>query len=113
MISASVTPVVLLVIGIFIGGSQLGKISEWAFVFLFSVITLLVLPAIFYFILKILGYTPYNFSISVIELAMPSAITPFALADEYHLNKKFIAHSIILSTILSILTLPFWMSVLS
>lgn len=112
MISTSVTPVVLLVIGIFIGGSQLGKISEWAFVFLFSVITLLVLPAIFYFALKVFRYSPSDFSISVVELAMPSAITPFALADKYNLNKKFIAHLIVLSTILSILTLPFWISVL-
>ncbi len=113
MISTSVTPIVLLVIGIFIGSSKLGKVSEWAFVFLFSVVVLIILPAIFYFTLKLFGFTPSNFSISIIELAMPSAITPFALADEYNLNKKFIAHSIVLSTILSILTLPFWMSVLS
>lgn len=112
MISTSVTPIVLLVIGLFIGGSKFGKASEWAFVFLFCVITLIILPAIFYFILKLFSFNPSNFSISIIELAMPSAITPFALADEYNLNKKFIAHSIVLSTILSILTLPFWMSVL-
>lgn len=112
MISASVTPIVLLVIGLFIGQSKFGKASEWAFVFLFCVITLMILPAIFYFILKLFGFTPSNFSISIIELAMPSAITPFALADEYNFNKKFIAHSIVLSTILSILSLPFWMSVL-
>ncbi len=113
MISASVTPIVLLVIGLFIGNSKLGKASEWAFVFLFSIVTLVILPAIFYLTLKLFGSTPSNFSISMIELAMPSAITPFALADEYNLNKKFIAHSIVLSTILSILTLPFWMSILN
>ncbi|MCK4635769.1 MAG: AEC family transporter [Candidatus Moranbacteria bacterium] len=112
MISTSVTPIVLLVIGIFIGSSKFGKLSEWFFIFLFSIVTLILLPAIFYFSLKIFGFSPSNFSISIIELAMPFAITPFALADEYNLNKKFIAHSIVLSTILSILTLPFWMSIL-
>ncbi len=44
---------------------------------------------------------------------MPLAITPFALADKYNLDKDFIARSIILSTILSAISLPFWISLLT
>lgn len=112
MITASVTPTVLIVIGLFIGKSKVGKVSEWIPVLLFSVLTLVILPAIFYFGAHFLGYSPSTFSSSIIQAAMPLAITPFALADKYRLNKVFIARSIVLSTILSILSLPFWISMI-
>ncbi len=112
MITASVTPTVLIVIGLFIGKSKIGRLKEWFPIFCFSILTLMILPAIFYFGAKIFGYPPTQFSSSIIQAAMPLAITPFALADRYNLDKVFIARSIVLSTILSILTLPFWISIL-
>lgn len=112
MVSASVTPIVLIVIGLFIGGSS--KISKKNIlpVFIFSLISLLILPAILYFALLALNMNPAEFGISIIESAMPLAITPFALADKYKLDKSFIAHSVVMSTILSIITLPFWISII-
>lgn len=112
MISASVTPTVLVVIGLFIGKSKIGKLSEWIPVFLFSLVTLVGLPSIFYLGVKFFGFVPSQFSASIIEAAMPLAITPFALADRYNLNKDFISRSIVLSTILSVVSLPFWISLL-
>ncbi|MBI2638411.1 AEC family transporter [Candidatus Peregrinibacteria bacterium] len=111
MISASVTPTVLVVIGLFIGTSKVGKLSEWIPVLLFSLFTLALFPAGFYFGVKFFGFAPSQFSSSIIEAAMPLAITPFALADKYNLHKTFIARSIVLSTILSVVSLPFWISV--
>jgi len=113
MVSASVTPIVLIVIGLFIGSSKIGKLSEWIPVFIFSIITLMVLPTGFYFGAQLFGFVPAQFSSSIIEAAMPLAITPFALAGKYGLNKKFIARAIVLSTILSVLSLPFWVFVTS
>ncbi len=112
MITASVTPTVLVVIGLFIGKSTIGKLKEWLPVLLFSILHLIVLPAGFYFGAKFLGFIPSQFSSSIIQAAMPLAITPFALADHYNLNKVFIARSIVLGTILSVISLPFWISVL-
>lgn len=111
MISASVTPTVLVVIGLFIGNSKIGKLSEWLPVLIFSLFTLIILPAGFYFGAKFSGFVPSQFSSSIIQAAMPLAITPFALADKYNLNKVFIARSIVLSTILSVISLPFWISI--
>ena len=74
--------------------------------------TLMILPGLFYFGVKLFGFAPSEFSASIIEAAMPLAITPFALADIYKLNKGFIARSIVLSTILAIITIPFWTSIL-
>lgn len=112
MITASVTPTVLIVIGLFIGKSKIGKLTEWLPILLFSILTLVILPAVFYYGAKFLGFVPDHFSSSIIQAAMPLAITPFALADKYNLNKTFIARSIVLSTILSVVSLPFWISIL-
>jgi predicted permease len=43
---------------------------------------------------------------------MPLAITPFALARQYDLDQEFIARSIVMSTVLSLISLPFWISLL-
>lgn len=113
MITASVTPTVLIVIGLFIGKSKIGKLTEWLPILLFSILTLAILPAVFYFGAKFFGFIPNQFSSSIIQAAMPLAITPFALADKYALNKDFIARSIVLSTILAVVSLPFWISILT
>jgi predicted permease len=111
MITASVAPTVLIVIGLFIGKSKLGKVTEWFPIALFSILKLAVLPALFYFGILLLNPTT-ELSSSIIQASMPLAITPFALADKYNLDKTFIARSIVLSTILSVVSLPFWISVL-
>ena len=112
MLAASVSPVVLVVIGLFIGQSQIGKLKEWLPVIVFAVVTLFVLPGAFYLGLKIFASNLNQYIPSMIEIAMPLAITPFALADKFDLDKKFIARAIVLSTILSIITIPIWASVL-
>ncbi len=110
IISNSVTPIVLLVIGLFLGKAKFGNLKEWIPVFLFSIFTLLVVPSILFFGLKFFGKIPRNFAESVILAAMPLAITPFAFSDTYDLDSHFIAKSIALSTILSIISIPFWIS---
>ncbi|MBP7462318.1 MAG: AEC family transporter [Candidatus Delongbacteria bacterium] len=112
MVTASVTPTVLIVIGLFIGKSRIGRLKEWISILIFTVFTLMVLPGIFYCGVMLFGHDPARFSISIIQSAMPLAITPFALADRYHLDKTFIVRSIILSTILSVISLPFWIALL-
>jgi hypothetical protein len=112
MLSASVTPVVLVVIGLFLGNSKWGRLKDWVPSILFAVCTLLFLPALFYFVVKGLNLEVVDFSASIVDAAMPLAITPFALADEYKLDKSFIARSIVLSTVFAVVTIPFWIYVL-
>jgi len=112
MVVASVTPTVLVVVGLFIGKSSIGRLSEWVPVLIFSLFVLFALPGLFYFSIKLAGFTTQAFSTTLIEATMPLAITPFALADRYSLNKTFIARSIVLSTIISVISVPFWISVM-
>lgn len=113
MITFSITPIVLVIIGVFIGRSTVGSLRDWYPVVLFSLATVLILPLIFYYGLIFFRMDPNIHTISILESAMPLGITPFALANQYHLNQSFIARSIVLSTILSVLTLPFWISFLT
>ena len=110
MVSASVTPTVLIVVGLFIGRSTIGSFRAWIPVFVFSLATLTVIPGLFYLSIRLADANAYWVAPSLIESAMPLAITPFALADTYELDKEFIARSIVLSTIVAVLTLPFWIS---
>lgn len=112
MLAASVTPVVLVVIGLFIGNSNIGHVREWGAVFLFTILTLLLLPALLFYGVRFFGYEPGVYAATIIEAAMPLAITPFALSDTYNLDKPFIARAIVLSTILSVVTIPFWASII-
>ncbi len=112
MIALSVTPVVLIVVGLFMGKSKLGKLSEWIPVFLFSSLTLFVLPLGLYLGIKFFGFSVPYFSSTIIQAGMPLAITTFALADKYKLNKPFIMRTIVLSTALSIISIPFWATML-
>ncbi|MBT4384373.1 AEC family transporter [Candidatus Peregrinibacteria bacterium] len=111
MLAASVTPIVLVVIGLFLGHTKFGKLKDWLPSGIFTLMTLMVLPAIFYFVVKAMQLDTGDFSVSIVDAAMPLAITPFALVEEYNLDKSFIARSIVLSTILSVLTIPFWIFV--
>ncbi len=110
MVTASVTPTVLIVVGLFIGRSAIGSLRTWLPVLVFSAVTLIAIPALFYLSIRIAGAAADWVAPSLIESAMPLAITPFALADTYGLDKEFIARSIVLSTVFSALTLTFWIA---
>jgi hypothetical protein len=112
MVAASVTPVVLILIGLFLGRARFGRLSEWTPVLAFSIATLVMLPAGFLGMIVLCGFSPSDFSTSIIQSAMPLAITPFALARTYELDREFIARAIVLSTVLAVVSLPFWISVL-
>ncbi len=112
MITASVTPIVLTVIGLFIGQSAIGNLADWRPVLWLSCFILVLKPALLFFGLDLSGLSQPDLHPSVIDAAMPLAITPFALADRYDMDKEFIARGIVLSTILSIATLPFWISLM-
>lgn len=113
IVKGAVTPIILIIIGLFIGTSHIGHIREWVPVLGFTFLTLFVLPGFFFLCLFLLNLSPKDFSVSIIEAGMPLAVTAFALADQYKLNKIFIARTVVLSTVLSIFSLAFWISLLS
>lgn len=112
MVGQSVTPVVLIVVGLTIGGASLGKWREWLAVLAFSSLVLVVFPLLYWLAIRQLPTAGFFTEVSILSAAMPLAITPFALADRYRLDRLFIARAIVLSTALSAVTVPVWVWVL-
>jgi len=104
----SVTAVVLFSLGLFMGKQPFGKIQDWVPVLLFSLTILFVLPFLSYLIAK-----PFvDLSVSrawILEAAMPMGLTAYALCLKYKLDTEFASRTVVASTILALLSLPFWL----
>lgn len=103
MIGIAVSPMVMIMIGIFIGCHPLNSIKAIKAPLFFSLFKLLIFPIIGLFLFSL--NSKHELS-SIVQFAMPAAITPFAMADRYKLNKVFICNSIIISTLISLITIP-------
>lgn len=113
LFSDSVTAVVLLSLGIFLGLQDIGKLHEWKLVFLFAIITMILLPAIFLISLKCFVPGFLYLQPSVVDAAMPLGLTPYVLAVKYKLEVKFTARMVVLATMLSMVIIPLWMVILN
>jgi predicted permease len=104
----SVTAVVLFSLGLFMGKQPVGKLSDWLPVLVFSVMILFVLP--FLFLLVSRPFIDLSYSRTwILEASMPMGLTAYALCLKYKLNTEFAARVVVLSTLLSLLSLPFWL----
>jgi predicted permease len=112
MISASVTPVILFSLGIFLGNSRIGPLKEWIPVFILVIFVLLIKPVLFLYGVKTLSFPINSFHTSILDAAMPLAITPFALSGDFSLDADFLARGIVLSTIFSLVSLSLWHNLL-
>jgi len=108
IIGKSTTPVIMISLGIFISQVKFGHWRDWITILFFSITKIMVLPAVFILLLFILKVNGNANLPSVLEAAMPFALTPYALAGVYDLDKNFITKTIVMSTILSVISLPFW-----
>jgi len=113
MLALSVTPIIMMVVGLFMARSSFGKFKDWLAPLVFSGYTLVLMPVICMFLINVFDFGIGPNYPSVIEAAMPCAMTPFALAINYEMDKNFIARSIVLSTALSLISIPIWINILT
>jgi hypothetical protein len=111
MFASSVTAIVLFSLGLFLGTHPLGKWETWFPVLGFSLAILLVLPFLFWGIFR-LADSPFDARASILDAAMPMGLTPYVLSVKYKLNASFAAKVVVLTTMLSVVTLPLWIQVL-
>lgn len=109
MLATASSPVVLIALGIFtIKKIELSKKLLHAVII--TTIKLIVLPAIFLVLYSIFskGRKFMNISqmISILEAGMPTAVTLFALTERYPLDKTITVYLIIISTVISMISLP-------
>ncbi len=104
LIAASTSAVALFAVGIFIYGSSLKKRLGASLVLTFG--SLAVMPAIAWLASLFFRLTPIELAVTILQAGMPLATMNFILAHQFHLEEETIANSILISTILSIVTLP-------
>lgn len=75
---------------------------------LFSIFRLAILPAIALGIGTLLGLEPTALGISVLMTGMPAGATAAIFAARYHSDALFATKCVVMSTIISMVTLPVW-----
>lgn len=98
-------PLMLLLLGIQI--SQASLQGQWKIMFGASFVRLLGGAAIGLLLAFWLGLEGVNSQVAIVEAAMPTAVTAGVLALEFNSDAKLVSGIIMLSTLLSLLTLPF------
>lgn len=105
--SSAMTPVTMLLIGAILAEVELRTIFNKETIYL-SVLRLAVLPALVLLGVCLAGVTPLIASVSVVLIAMPVATTTTILAARYGGDYQFATKAVVLSTILSLFTIPVW-----
>lgn len=112
LFSSSVTAVVLFSLGMFLGRHQIGKPKEWLTVAILTVATMIVLPYAFYQILLLFPLQNVDLKSLIIDAAMPLGVTPYVLAVQYKLDTILLTRVVVFGTIISVLVIPMWISIL-
>jgi predicted permease len=55
---------------------------------------------------------PLQFKATILDSAMPLGLTPYALAVQYELEVPLVSKIVVVSTLMAIVVIPFWMVVL-
>nr|WP_322624382.1 AEC family transporter [uncultured Flavobacterium sp.] len=110
-LGACVTPVALVAVGLQLKIDRYSK--HWGFLGLGLAVKLLIIPALFVLVYKIiLGAEGEYIDISIIEAATPPMITAAILASSHGLKPRLAGMMIGIGIPLSFLTLAFWFFVL-
>jgi hypothetical protein len=79
---------------------------------LLAVVKLVIMPALVWGLALLLGVDPRFTTAAVVCAAVPTAKTVYILSSEHHCEEPLVASTISLTTLLSTVSLVFWLSVL-
>lgn len=103
----ALTPCALFAIGL--GLSIDGVRANFGRASLLSAVKLVIMPLIVYGLSVALGLAPLYIIAAVICAAVPTAKTVYILAGEYHCEEMMVASTVSMTTLLSIVSLVFWL----
>jgi malonate transporter len=110
MLGATASPVALFAMGAFIHGKWLKR--DQNLLVGASALKFILLPWIMWLALSRSGQPVIAQHVSVLLAGMPVAVTAFALAEAYKLDEVWVAASMLLTTVLSVATIPIWLTLL-
>ena len=110
-LSAAVVPLMLFSLGLALSWNTI-RMKNVPYIIPVIVIKLLLMPL---FAIEIVSYLTMGDgykAAAVIEMAMPSMVLGIVLCDRYKLDSSLYAMAVTVTTLLSMLTLPFWYGIL-
>jgi len=111
MLAGAASPMVLFALGVFLSGlSFKGKGTNVAMI---VTLKLAVFPILFWLVSFLVNANDLQLSVSVIQAAMPVGINTFSLADKMQPDKELAATAILVTTVLSVMTLPVILALLA
>ncbi|MBN2900087.1 MAG: AEC family transporter [Clostridia bacterium] len=112
MIGATVTPLSMMCIGFILSEVDTSDIVKDYKVMLTSLIRLVVIPMVVFLALKLLGKEGFLITIPVLLTAMPAAANTAIIAVRYNSDYKLASKAVFVSTLMSIVTIPFLIQLL-
>ena len=101
----------MLVIGMIVSDIRLKEILDRDII-IYTVIRLLIIPALVYLPCTWLGLPEKVVGVSTLLAGMPAGATTSMPALKYHSDEKFATNLVIFSTAVSVLTIPLWARIL-
>lgn len=111
LLASTASPLALFALGAFLHGH--GRPKRWPTLITASIAKLLLIPLGFALLLRLFGVSMAATSTSVVLAAMPTAVTAFVLTETYKLDRELSANVMVITTILSLITLPLIISLVS
>ncbi len=106
MLGALQTPLAMMVIGMVLATARLADVMKGLKVYGFSLIRLGLFPLLAFFALKALGFSGLLLSVPVLITAMPAGAMCVVLVQRGGLDAVYASRLVVVSTLLSILTIP-------
>ncbi len=109
-LAEATTAVIMLSIGVSLSarfGRRLGSVT------LLTVLKLAVMPLVALAILLVLDLPSIVGGVVLLQSSMPVALMTFVIGDKYELDRDFLSGAILISTVLSMLTIPGWLGIAS
>lgn len=106
MVGSLTSPLSMMMIGSSLAMYPLKEsLGDWRS-YLFAAVRLLAIPAITALVCSLVHMDSYFAAVTIITNAMPVAATVLMLATEYNSNVELVTRNIVVSTLLSVITIP-------
>ena len=105
-ISGLCTPISMLLAGALIARKSLKDIFASGKIYYLSVLRLIVLPIIFCFLLKIIGFSDFWVVFLTVALGLPSATSTITFGEVFDTSPEYAAQCVGATTLFSIFTMP-------
>ncbi len=105
-IGSLTVPLAMMIVGATLANMKLKELFEDLRIYPYALVRQLVLPLLYFGVLKLTVKDSFVLGILAVLLMMPVANTAVLYANEYHGNEKLAAKVVFLTTLLSVVTIP-------